>query len=43
MLNGMGIETGIDMAKLIAAGQGICDVLGKANESRAARAFLAKQ
>jgi hydroxymethylglutaryl-CoA lyase len=43
MLNGMGIETGIDMAKLIAAGQGICDVLGKANGSRAARAFLAKQ
>jgi len=43
MLNGMGINTGIDMAKLIAAGQGICDVLGKANGSRAAKAFLAKQ
>ncbi|GLK90828.1 hydroxymethylglutaryl-CoA lyase [Pseudomonas turukhanskensis] len=43
MLNGMGIETGIDMARLIAAGQGICEVLGKANGSRAAKAVLAKQ
>jgi hydroxymethylglutaryl-CoA lyase len=43
MLKGMGIETGIDMGKLIAAGQGICEVLGKANGSRAAKAFLAKQ
>ena len=42
LLDGMGIHTGIDMSKLISAGQGICEVLGKANGSRAARAFLAK-
>lgn len=42
LLDGMGIHTGIDMARLISAGQGICEVLGKANGSRAARAFLAK-
>lgn len=43
MLNGMGIETGIDMDKLIAVGQGICEVLGKASGSRAAKALLSKQ
>ncbi|RJG09187.1 hydroxymethylglutaryl-CoA lyase [Pseudomonas cavernicola] len=38
MLNGLGIETGIDLDKLIAAGQRICDVLGRANGSRVAKA-----
>lgn len=38
LLNGLGIETGIDMDKLIAAGQRICEVLGKPNGSRVARA-----
>ncbi|WP_459743081.1 hydroxymethylglutaryl-CoA lyase [Pseudomonas sp. 3A(2025)] len=41
LLNGLGIETGIDLDKLIAAGQRICQVLGKANGSRVARAHNA--
>ncbi|MCO6060315.1 hydroxymethylglutaryl-CoA lyase [Pseudomonas sp. MOB-449] len=43
LLNGMGIETGIDMGKLVDAGQRICAVLGKENGSRVARAILAKR
>ncbi|UTH34611.1 hydroxymethylglutaryl-CoA lyase [Pseudomonas sp. KHPS1] len=42
MLQGLGIDTGIDMDKLIAAGQRICEVLGKANGSRVARACLSQ-
>jgi hydroxymethylglutaryl-CoA lyase len=42
MLDGMGIETGVDMAKLIAAGDFICAALGRATLSRAARAIAAK-
>jgi hydroxymethylglutaryl-CoA lyase len=41
LLNGLGIATGIDLEQLIAAGQRICAVLGKANGSRVARATLA--
>ena len=40
MLNGMGIETGVDLEQLIMAGQRICDVLGRANGSRVAKARL---
>ena len=40
LLNGLGIETAIDLDKLIAAGQRICTVLGKDNGSRVARALL---
>jgi hydroxymethylglutaryl-CoA lyase len=40
MLNGMGIETGVDLDRLITAGQRICDVLGRANGSRVAKARL---
>ncbi|MDE1198564.1 hydroxymethylglutaryl-CoA lyase [Pseudomonas sp. Bc-h] len=40
MLNGLGIETGIDLDKLIAAGQRISQVLGRANGSRVAKARL---
>ena len=43
LLNGLGIATGIDMDKLIDAGQRICTVLDKANGSRVARAKLASQ
>ncbi len=43
LLNGLGIETGIDMGKLVDAGQRICAVLGKENGSRVARAILAKR
>ncbi|WP_407729057.1 hydroxymethylglutaryl-CoA lyase [Pseudomonas helleri] len=38
MLNGMGIETGIDMDKLLLAGQYICNVLGRVTGSRVAKA-----
>lgn len=40
MLNGMGIETGVDLDRLIMAGQRICDALGRANGSRVAKARL---
>lgn len=40
MLDGMGIETGIDLPALVAAGQRICDVLGRPNGSRVAQARL---
>jgi hydroxymethylglutaryl-CoA lyase len=41
LLEGLGIETGIDMGRLIEAGQRICTVLDKPNGSRVARARLA--
>jgi hydroxymethylglutaryl-CoA lyase len=43
LLDGLGIETGVDMAKLIAAGEYICAVLGRPTFSRAARALTAKR
>jgi hydroxymethylglutaryl-CoA lyase len=43
MLEGMGIETGINLAKLIDAGQTISDFLGRKTQSRAASALLAKR
>jgi hydroxymethylglutaryl-CoA lyase len=43
MLHGMGIDTGIDMDKLIDAGQYISDFLGRPSGSRVARAVLAKR
>lgn len=42
LMNGLGIETGIDLDRLAAAGQRICAVLGKENGSRVARALLAR-
>lgn len=42
MLDGMGIETGVDMAKLVDAGQFICDILGRAPTSKAAQAIGAR-
>ena len=39
LLDGLGIHTGIDMDRLIAAGQRICSVLDKPNGSRVARAL----
>lgn len=42
LLNGLGIEHGIDLPRLAAAGQRICDVLGRANGSRVARALLSQ-
>ena len=43
MLNGMGIETGIDMQKLLDATQAISTVLGRQPVSKAAQALLAKR
>lgn len=43
MLNGLGIETGVDLEKLVAAGKFISDFLGRPAASRAARAILARQ
>ena len=42
MLDGMGIETGVDMDKLLDAGLFISDFLGRAPVSRAATALLRK-
>jgi hydroxymethylglutaryl-CoA lyase len=42
MLNGLAIETGIDLQKLIEAGDFICRALGKPTNSRVARAFAGK-
>jgi hydroxymethylglutaryl-CoA lyase len=43
LLNGMGIETGIDLDLLIEAGQFISDALGRKPNSRAATALLNKR
>ncbi|HSF21294.1 MAG TPA: hydroxymethylglutaryl-CoA lyase [Burkholderiales bacterium] len=43
LLDGLGIETGVDMAKLAAAGEYICGVLGRPTHSKAARALAAKK
>ncbi len=42
MLNGLGIDTGIDLAKLVATGQWICGVIGKEPQSKAGKAIAAK-
>ncbi|HET8747520.1 MAG TPA: hydroxymethylglutaryl-CoA lyase [Ramlibacter sp.] len=43
MLNGLGIETGIDLDKLVDAGKFISDFLGRKPNSRAATAILNKR
>ncbi len=43
LLHGMGIETGIDLDKLIDAGQFISDFLGRKSHSRVANALLARR
>ena len=42
MLNGLGIETGVDLDKLAAAGRYICAELGRAPASKVAQALAAK-
>ncbi|VXC40236.1 hydroxymethylglutaryl-CoA lyase [Pseudomonas sp. 8O] len=42
LMQGLGIGTGVDMNKLIASGNRICEILGKTNGSRVARAFLSR-
>ena len=43
MLEGMGIETGVNMNKLLIAAEYICDHLGRPTSSRAGRALLSKR
>ena len=43
MMQGLGIETDVDMTKLLEAAQLITKALGKETASRAGRALLAKQ
>lgn len=43
MLNGLGIQTGVDIDKLIAAGEYICGVLGRPTHSKAAKALAARR
>ena len=42
MLDGLGIETGVDLTKVLRIGQFICRVLGREPSSKVARAFAAK-
>ena len=42
MLDGIGVETGVDIVRLVEAGQFICDVLGRRPTSKAAQAIRAK-
>ncbi len=43
MLHGLGIHTGVDLDKVVAAGQWICGVIGKEPASKAGRALAAKK
>ena len=43
MLHGLGIVTGIDLDRLVDAGEFICAALGRSTHSRAGRAILAKR
>jgi hydroxymethylglutaryl-CoA lyase len=43
MLEGMGIQTGVDMAKLVAATNEITALIGRAPASRVANALNAKR
>jgi hydroxymethylglutaryl-CoA lyase len=42
MLDGLGIDTGVDLEKLFRAGEFICRKLGREPASRVARALAAK-
>ena len=42
MLDGMGIETGVDLMGLFEAGRFICEALGRAPSSKAAQALAGK-
>jgi hydroxymethylglutaryl-CoA lyase len=43
MLDGLGIETGVDMAGLLVAGRFICDALGRQPASKAAVALATRK
>jgi hydroxymethylglutaryl-CoA lyase len=42
MLDGLGIETGVDLMKVLETGRFICRALGREPSSKVARAFAAK-
>ena len=42
LMNGLGIDTGVDLDQVVAAGDFISTALGRQNASRAGRALLAK-
>jgi hydroxymethylglutaryl-CoA lyase len=41
LMHGLGIETGVDIFKIVEAGNMICTLLGKKNQSKVANAMLA--
>jgi len=43
MLNGLGIETGVDLDRIVEIGEWICGVLGKQPATKAGRAIAAKK
>ncbi|MDA1089103.1 MAG: hydroxymethylglutaryl-CoA lyase [Proteobacteria bacterium] len=43
MLNGLGLETGVDLEALVAAGRFICNALGRPTASKVSQAFSGKQ
>lgn len=43
LMHGLGIETGVDIYKIVRAGDMICKVLGKKNQSKVANALLANK
>ena len=43
MLHGLGIQTGVDLDRLVGIGQWICGLLGKEPASKAARALAARK
>jgi len=43
MLHGLGIHTGVDLDKVVSAGQWICGVIGKEPASKAGKALAAKK
>ena len=43
MLDGLGIETGVDLGRLVDTGQWICGLIGKEPASKAGRAITAKR
>ena len=43
MLQGLGIETGVDLARVVEIGQWICGILGRDPGSKAGRALAARK
>jgi isopropylmalate/homocitrate/citramalate synthase len=43
MLDGLGVETGVDLGKVFEAGRFICDALGREPSSKVAKALAARQ